>query len=891
MRRFSTALLIIALLLAGAAALLWVNRIAVAEWAIDTYQPETPLGPISVRIADITLSTVTITEIRARYRGPISVQDTTVDFGVGERWQLALPSIRIGSLNAALSFADWVDLIDTLAPGGSDSGETAVPRLPLSIGEIVVETIDLYAETPKGYALLNGTAVFRGGADLSQADALPRLAEGLEGDLLLSAGAVGFPVKGGAMGGGSLVLAVSVAGKTARVEAVTPLRIDLEIAEPLAALPELPAGIYRADIGADDAPFRMTLGYDVDPAPALRTVSFAAFPFALDTPFGTAQAHATTEPVDLTNGVADPAGMPVGLTGSLNLTAVPLPGAIKADIAGGFKIDKGATTAIALAKGFRIAADLSAADILADMPAALRDMLSKSVTLAAASTVAIDFATDDEGDRVSATGALALNSGGLSAALPSGLSLRMGRSGGVAADVETATLRLDPGTGPSPVDSIVSLALGRVSLTLAEDGGIDARGSYALEAEAGQSKGNFLVEKAGGSTVARILDGSMAARGPALSAPAFHATARIGADGIDLSAAVEEVRSGDLRVLKRPLVLMGNVKPDSNGDMDFTASGSIDDVVAVQAKGHYVGGDVVMSFGTGDIPLGPGGADLSELTDLVDLGRSDPNGSIRVDGELTYQHGAVSGYADLHIAEIGSVLADGTAISVLGTVSFDLSRPPATLSPATLTGSLTSDILGTIPFKETFSLRETGEMEVQSLEAQFLGGTVTILEGLADPAAGSLTGRIHAAAIDLDALADMLNIEGLEGTGRLTGDLGFQVTEKAVIVERGELMAEKPGILRYRGEALRAAATGNEDLALLVQALENFHYEVLTLGIDIPEFGEGIVTLHLEGNNPDVLDGHPFDVTINLESEYGRLIKTFLTLYKEMDVILQRALR
>ena len=40
-----------------------------------------------------------------------------------------------------------------------------------------------------------------------------------------------------------------------------------------------------------------------------------------------------------------------------------------------------------------------------------------------------------------------------------------------------------------------------------------------------------------------------------------------------------------------------------------------------------------------------------------------------------------------------------------------------------------------------------------------------------------------------------------------------------------------------------------------------------------------------------MLDGYPFDVTINLESEYGRLIKIFLNLYKEMDVILQGAVR
>ncbi len=887
MRRLGTALLIVLVVLAGAMGLAWLNRIPLTEWVIDTYQPETSLGPVSVRISDLTLSSITVSEFRARYRGPLTAQDVTVEFGFGKDWQFALPSIRIGSLNAALSFADWVDLIDTLAPGPAEKGEDDLPKLPLSIGEMVVETIDLYVETPKGYALLNGAIAFRGGTDLSQENALTRLAEGLEGDLLLSAGAVGFPVQGGAKGGGFLVLAASFAEQTAKIEAVTPLRIDLEIAEPLAALPELPPGIYRADIGTDEAPFRLTAGYGADTSLSLRTLSFEPFPFTLDTPFGTAEAHTTTAPLSVAEAQADPAALPVKMTGLLNLSGVPLPGMVKADIHGGFEFDKGKRTTVKFDKGFQASVTLSESPYLIDLPGAVLDMIGDTVTVTAKNTLAIEIVTDGDGNRFTGTGGLVTESGGLSASLPSDFEIFLQPAGEFLAETKALTIALAPGHGP---------VSGRASfndLTAAQGSNGSARASarFQIQTDRLTTEGALSATRTADGTKVTITDAGADVPGPGLTAPAFDATFRIDDDGIDLSAAVQEVRLGDLRVLKRPLVLLGNAKPDANGDVDFNLSGSIDDVVAVHAKGHYIGGDLVMSFGSGDIPLGPGGADLSELTDLVDLGRSDPNGSIRIDGELTYQNGAVSGYADLQIAEIGSVLTDGIAVSVLGTITFDLSRPPATLSPATLTGSLSSDILGTIPFKETFSLRETGEMEVQSLEAQFLGGTVTIREGLANAAAGSMTGRAHAAAIDLDALADLLNIEGLEGTGSLTGDLAFRVSEEAVVVERGELKAENPGVLRYRGEALRAAAQGNENLALLVQALENFHYEVLTLGIDIPEFGEGIVTLHLEGNNPDVLEGYPFDVTINLESEYGRLIKTFLTIYNEMDVILQKALR
>ncbi|WP_161973890.1 intermembrane phospholipid transport protein YdbH family protein [Hwanghaeella grinnelliae] len=884
MRRLGIALAAFFLLALGATVLAWVNRIPLAEWAIDTYQSETPLGPVSVRISDISLSSVTIAEIRARYRGPIAMQDITADFEIGRDWNLNLPSVRIGSLNAALSFADWFDLLDTIGSGDPGAGETGLPTFSVSVGAVSVETIDLYAETPKGYALLNGDLAFDGPIDFSQPTALAQLADGLDGTLLLSAGAAGFPVKTGAMGGGSLVLTATFADNLAKVEAIAPLRLNLEVSEPLPTLPNLPVGTYRADIGSDELPFRMSVGYGVDPAPALRTLILAPFPFALDTPFGTASANATTAPMQVDEAQADPTALHLGMKGELKLSGLPLPSGMKADISGGFEFDKGNRTSIALAKGFKVSLDVSASPTLADLPQAAQDMLGDTLSLATQSKVEAVLAESE--DAIVGEGAMTLSSGAVTAGLPSGFALELTPKNEMKASTEAFTLALSQSKAPIAVTA----DLNTLSMTVAADGTMRAQAGYRIETDQGQSSGSFSVARTDDETTVDITDAEIALPGSDMTIPSFRATGRMAGDGVELSATVDEIRQGELRALKRPLSLTGKMKLEDPG-FDFNMSGAVDEIISVSAKGTYADGDIVMTFGSKDIPLGPDGLDLSELTDLVDLGRSDPNGSIRVEGELTYQHDAISGYADLHIAEIGSVLTDGTEVSILGTVTFDLSRLPATMSPATLTGTLSSDILGNIPFEETFTLRETGEMVVQSLEAQFLGGTITLSEGLASASAGTLDGLIHASAIDLNALAVMMNIEGLGGTGRLTGDLKFKVKEDAVIVEGGELSAEEPGMLRYKGEALSAAANGNENLALLVQALENFHYKVLTLGIDIPEYGEGVVTLHLEGNNPDVLEGYPFDVTINLESEYGRLIKTFLNLYNEMDVILQGALR
>lgn len=891
MRRVLTALAALGLALTVAAAAAWVNRVPLAEWAIATYQPETLLGPVAVRIREFSLSSITFAEIRAQYRGPLSVQDATLNFSFDDDWDITLAPIRVGSVNAALSFADWYDLLETLQGTGPESTSTGPTELPLTIGDIAVETLDLYAETPKGYALLNGHVSFPGKADLSNPNAFAQLAASLEGELLLSAGAAGFPVGavidgGSALGRGSAVLTASFAENTAKIEAITPISLDVDVTAPLPGLPDLPIGTYQADIGSDEMPFRVSLGYGLDPGPALRHWHLSPFPFSLNTPYGSAEAQATTGPMTLAQVQDDPTALDVGMKGRLDLSDLPMPGGGKASVSGEFQIDKGKETTIALTKGFHISADLAGSPLLAMLPDAGRQFIGKDASLTAPEPFKAVFAAEQSGQRLQGDGPLLLRSGPTGISLPSGFDLRLSPQNDLLAEIKTLIITVSPGRGAVAGEASFT----DLRATVAVDGGAVVSTLYHVATDLVQSKGALTVDHIGTATALTIEDGEAELPATGLSVPSFTANAKVIDTGLDINASVTEILLGEQRAVTRPIVLAAHADFTDRG-MDFNASGSIDQSVAIKANGSYADGDVTLRFGSGDIPLGPEAADLSELTDLIDLGRSDPNGSIRVEGELTYQNEAISGYADLHIAEIGSVLADGAEISVLGTVSFDLSRPPATLKPATLTGVLSSDILGKMPFTETFTLRETGEMEVQSLEAQILGGTVSIRDGLASPTEGSLAGKLHAEALNLEALADLMQIEGLEGTGRLTGDLKFHVTDETVVVEAGALRAEEPGILRYRGEALRAAAKGNENLSLLVQALENFHYEVLTLGIDIPEFGEGIVTLHLEGNNPDVLDGYPFDVTINLESEYGRLIKEFLQLYQEMDVILEGAVR
>ena len=64
-----------------------------------------------------------------------------------------------------------------------------------------------------------------------------------------------------------------------------------------------------------------------------------------------------------------------------------------------------------------------------------------------------------------------------------------------------------------------------------------------------------------------------------------------------------------------------------------------------------------------------------------------------------------------------------------------------------------------------------------------------------------------------------------------------------------------------------------EQVALTVNALEDFRYDSLSIGIDQPEDGALTLAIGLEGANPAVLDGYPFRFNINLSGELAPILE------------------
>ncbi|MBH0196695.1 MAG: YdbH domain-containing protein [Nitrospira sp.] len=168
-------------------------------------------------------------------------------------------------------------------------------------------------------------------------------------------------------------------------------------------------------------------------------------------------------------------------------------------------------------------------------------------------------------------------------------------------------------------------------------------------------------------------------------------------------------------------------------------------------------------------------------------------------------------------------------------------------------------------------------IEAKDFRCEMFGGLVTspgILVDVTKP-------PYHATVIlqDLD-LAKVLSVEhnqGIQGTGTLNGTLPVAITSGGLTVKDGMVTALPPGgVIRYGSapESSKLISETNTQLYLVTQALNNFHYTLLRVGVDYAETGTLLLTARLEGRNPDLKKIPPVNFNLTVQEHIPALLKS-----------------
>jgi hypothetical protein len=271
--------------------------------------------------------------------------------------------------------------------------------------------------------------------------------------------------------------------------------------------------------------------------------------------------------------------------------------------------------------------------------------------------------------------------------------------------------------------------------------------------------------------------------------------------------------------------------------------------------------------------------DLSPLL----IGPANVTGRLDIGGAATWDADGFKASGVLDLKKLGFVLASaGVFEGVSGRIDvadlFNLkSSPGQRISIDKVTFGLPIE-KGTIDFQ----LVGFDAIQLERAEWPFVGGFIRV-----DPDlfafSSSAENRIVARAVnwDLAVLADQFKLPDLKLAGVVGGEFPVVFTTGSAKIDNAVLKSVMPGVIQYSGSPGDAAAQADENSKMLFDALKDFRYEVLEVGLDGNLTGQMLLKLSVLGRNPDVLGGQPFQLNIGIDSA---LVPLLTSTFQKPDI-------
>jgi hypothetical protein len=265
------------------------------------------------------------------------------------------------------------------------------------------------------------------------------------------------------------------------------------------------------------------------------------------------------------------------------------------------------------------------------------------------------------------------------------------------------------------------------------------------------------------------------------------------------------------------------------------------------------------------IAFGPGGLQPNELVPALRDSLTAVRGGIAASGTARWSGGepVISGTLSLRNLSFAAVGVDVENLS--GAIALERIWPPRTPPGQALTVDRIDPGLEVTDGTVRFQIDDHGRLRIEQAGIAFSGGRLSVEPVTIDPGADHHDIVFRAVGLDLQEVLDTANVEAASASGSVSGRIPVSLSRRGIAVNRATLAADAHGFLRYQ-PAVPPDALQQEDggVALLRDALKNFHYDRFSITLDGGSSQEWHSTVHLAGNNPDVLEGHPFVLNVNL---------------------------
>lgn len=376
--------------------------------------------------------------------------------------------------------------------------------------------------------------------------------------------------------------------------------------------------------------------------------------------------------------------------------------------------------------------------------------------------------------------------------------------------------------------------------------------------------------------------------------------ARIGLDGVTIRA--EADAKGRLSVAGRaiptggtsegggggvPVVLPVDALRITDATLTLTspkgsATASLDTTLTRREDGGFDGRATVTTAATGVPALSPW---------MKGVAITDPAGTLTAKLRFAWDGASgLDGRGDLLLKEVGGRFGPVAVSGINGVIALSSLLPPVVPEGQTLAVKRLDVGLPLTDGIIRFGIDRQGRLHQQRAEWSWAGGRISAEPFTIDPTDPKGTVTLSAKAIPLPALFGLVDVDGLEATGAVSGRLPVRLTGSTVRVDDGVLEADAPGTLQYDPAHTPGFLTGAEGSPtdLLRRALTDFHYDTLRATVDGAAGGDLRIAIAIRGNNPEFYDGHVVALNLKVSGALDRILRQSLDAYRIPQTVLDR---
>lgn len=327
-----------------------------------------------------------------------------------------------------------------------------------------------------------------------------------------------------------------------------------------------------------------------------------------------------------------------------------------------------------------------------------------------------------------------------------------------------------------------------------------------------------------------------------------------------------------------PALFEGKARLD-DGRADFSGMFALEDsgvsIGAVEGVHNLSTGIGSLTFARTPLIFRPRSFQPAELSPLL-RGPADVTGRVDISGGASWTPEGFAANASAELRGLGFALANaGVFEGVTGKVEVsDLlkmtSAPRQTISIDRVTLGMPIE-KGVIHFQ----LIGFDAIRLEDAEWPFAGGFIRVQP--LDFAFGAESNHVVAQAVNwnLATLIELFKVPDVKVNGVVSGRFPVTFSTGSARIDNAVLEASRDGgVIQYDGSTGDAAASADGNAKMLFDALKDFRYKVLKVGMDGDLAGRIVLTLNLQGHNPQVLAGAPFDLNISIDSALMELLNT-----------------